>query len=65
MRRVALVPNPADDIKRVILFTSEDGVNLFLSESTRDEGSSFDEWYVAVETATEVCLERFGITDGM
>jgi biofilm protein TabA len=61
MRRVAVLPRNVDQVQRVILYESSDGVYLFLSDSKEDRGAFADEWYTTVEDAEQVCLERFGV----
>ena len=63
MRRVALVSNGEEGVRRVIQFATGDGVYLFLSRSDEDRGSFADEWYATVQDAAEECLKRFGIKE--
>lgn len=65
MRRVALNPRPRSEIRRVILYQSDDGVYLFLSKTEDDAGSFADEWYASVDDAEAESEERFGITEDM
>ena len=65
MRRVALVPAPTTDVKRVILHACDAGVYVFPSASTEDAGGLGDEWYETVDAALQACREAYGIEDKM
>ncbi|WP_139165462.1 hypothetical protein [Microvirga guangxiensis] len=61
MRLLAFARNPEDEVKRVILCETSDGVYLFLSRSMEDKGSFADEWYECTKDAQAACRSRFGI----
>jgi hypothetical protein len=65
MRRVVALSYSVEQVQRLILYDSTDGVYLFLSDSNEDRGSFADEWYATVEDAEQVCLERFGVDASM
>jgi hypothetical protein len=65
MRRVAIVPNPAGEIRRVILHETEKGTYLYLSTTVDDRGASFDEWYVTSAEAFAAAKSAYGVTQEM
>lgn len=61
MRRVAIVPKPVGEIRRVILHETENGTYLYLSKTVHDGGSSFDSWYLSTADAYAAAASSYGI----
>lgn len=61
MRRVAVLTTPVEEVRRIILYETEGGVSLFLSDSVEDAGSFADQWYASVDEAEQVAREQFGV----
>lgn len=63
MRKVAAVQNNHSEIRRVILYETDEGVYLFPC-STEEDGSAIgDEWFESVSLAEQVCRDDYGILD--
>lgn len=63
MRKIATVEGHPE-IKRLMMFESDDGVYLFQYEQIEDGGSTGDCWFEGVEDALECAAEEFGIDRG-
>ncbi|WP_168218706.1 hypothetical protein [Limnoglobus roseus] len=61
MRFIALVPNPTNEIRRVMVYPASDGTYLFLFRMTEDGPSFADHWFDSSAEAITSAEESFGI----
>jgi hypothetical protein len=61
MRRVATIPSPNDNIRRVMTYATESGAYLFLYTSLEDGPCEFDEWHDSLALAEQEAEARFGL----
>jgi hypothetical protein len=61
MRKVATIPNPTDDIRRVMTYAINGGAYLFLYTSLKDGPCEFDEWYDSLALAEQEANQRYGL----
>ncbi|WP_338812202.1 hypothetical protein V9L05_12400 [Bernardetia sp. Wsw4-3y2] len=61
MRKVANLPNPTNDIVRLMIYESEDGIYLFGYKKVEDCGGEWDEMYRSVEDCIYSCESQYGV----
>jgi hypothetical protein len=59
MRRVNYLQNPIDDIVRLMIYKSDEGVYLFGFDDLADNGSKSDNLFKDLEEALEFCQENY------
>ncbi len=63
MRWIANIPNPQNDLKRLMLYDSPEGIYLFGYNSTEDCSAAWDEWYEDSTQAKATAAEEYGVVD--
>ena len=61
MRKIALVRNNHPDVKRVIVYESDNGVYLFPCASLKDGSAIGDDWFANLSGVDKYCAEEYGI----
>ncbi len=61
MRLTANIRQSDSEIKRLMIYDSEDGVYLFGYDNYEDSGSLWDSWFESIEDAIESCEEDYEI----
>ena len=65
MRQVAVVPEPAGEVRRVMVYNAgNDGVYLFLYRSLDDGPGFADYWFESPADAVECAEREYGIRPG-
>jgi len=62
MRLTAKIKQPNSEVKRLMIFDSEDGVYLFVYNTHEDSSALCDYWFEKIDDAFESCSEDYGIT---
>lgn len=60
MRKVAFI-DTFDEIKKLMIYESEDGVYLFGYDCVQDTISIWDNWYLTLEEAEDFCEEKYEV----
>ncbi|NJM90273.1 MAG: hypothetical protein HC847_27180 [Hydrococcus sp. RU_2_2] len=60
MRKVTFVKRP-DNIQKLMLYESTEGVYLFGYDCLQDTSAKWDNWYMDVQTAIEYCSDVYGV----
>ena len=63
MRKYAILKESINEIKKVMLYESHDGVYIFLYDVIDDYPAFADNYFSALEDAEEVCSEEYSIKD--
>ncbi|WP_157540985.1 hypothetical protein [Hymenobacter aerophilus] len=58
MRKIALLPQPTDALKRLMLYKASDGVYLFGYDTLTDSNSQWDLWFETVDEAELAALQN-------
>lgn len=62
MRKIAFVTSPdKENIKKVMIYESNNGIYLFGYDTVFDYSSLFDEWYENLESAEMCCMEEYNV----
>ncbi len=63
MRIVANIKQPNSEVKRLMIYESDEGVYLFGYKTIIDAASDWDEFYDSLEDAKERAQEKFEVND--
>ncbi|WP_042273379.1 hypothetical protein [Faecalimicrobium dakarense] len=61
MRKYAILKDPVNDIKKVLLYESTDGVDLFMYDTTNDIPCFTDYNFDTLEEVLQICFEEYNI----
>ena len=64
MRKVAFVKRP-DNIQKLMLYKSAEGVYLFGYDCLQDTSAIWDNWYIDLQVALEYCSDVYSIGEKM
>lgn len=64
MREVAILP-AGEEVRRLMIFESQEGVLLFGRRSAVDGPADWDLWFDSVRSARDYCRDTYGASDDL
>ena len=63
MRKYLILNKPVNDTKKIMIYDCSEGVYVFYYDSVDDVPGIADEWYEDLNTAEQMCREKFGFQE--
>lgn len=61
VRMYALLKEPVDNVRKVMIYESENGVYVFLYDTQEDKSGFADLWFESLDESVDYCIQKYKV----